>query len=329
MRAISYLNSFPVNHLSRTLLCLFAAFFFFSNSFCQTSKKAIRTIILDAGHGGIDPGAKGDFSTEADVSLAVTLKLGKAIEEEFPDTKIIYTRTTDMLAGNKPNKDIANRYRAEMANESGGDLYIAIHCNAAPDIRHSEVTGYKTVTSYVKKGKKKKKVTKKVPQYRYWYTPNPASGTETYIWALNKNDAKVNSVSLNNEYYGEIDSTSTITLPDPSDPAEKARMLIYAQNYFRKSLTFADLIERGFRNQGRVNRGGVKQRNDKGIWVLQATGMPSVLVEIGFITNKDEETYINSDEGQAEIVSNIVSALKEYKIKLESRTISTEEKKAF
>jgi hypothetical protein len=55
----------------------------------------------------------------------------------------------------------------------------------------------------------------------------------------------------------------------------------------------------------------------------------SVLVEIGFITNKDEETYINSDEGQAEIVSNIVSALKEYKIKLESRTISTEEKKAF
>jgi len=329
MRAISYLNSFPVNHLSRTLLCFFAAFFFFSNSFCQTSKKAIRTIILDAGHGGIDPGAKGDFSTEADVSLAVTLKLGKAIEEEFPDTKIIYTRTTDMLAGNKPNKDIANRYRAEMANESGGDLYIAIHCNAAPDIRHSEVTGYKTVTSYVKKGKKKKKVTKKVPQYRYWYTPNPASGTETYIWALNKNDAKVNSVSLNNEYYGEIDSTSTITLPDPSDPAEKARMLIYAQNYFRKSLTFADLIERGFRNQGRVNRGGVKQRNDKGIWVLQATGMPSVLVEIGFITNKDEETYINSDEGQAEIVSNIVSALKEYKIKLESRTISTEEKKAF
>jgi len=329
MKGISYLNSFPMNHPCRAVLFLFATSFFFSYSFCQTSKRAIRTIILDAGHGGLDPGAKGSFSTEADVSLAVTLRLGKAIEEEFPDTKIIYTRTTDMLPGNKPNKDIANRYRAEMANESGGDLYIAIHCNAAPDIRHSEVIGYKTVTSYVKKGKKKKKVTKKVPQYRYWTTPNPASGTESYIWALNKNDAKVNSVSLNNEYYGEIDSTSTITLPDPSDPAEKARMLVYAQNYFRKSLTFADLIERGFRTQGRVYRGGVKQRNDKGIWVLQATGMPSVLVEIGFITNKDEETYINSDQGQDEIVSNIVSALKEYKIKLESRTIPTEEKKAF
>ena len=293
-------------------------------SFSQTQKKVLRKIILDAGHGGLDPGAKGDFSTEAQVSLDVTLKLGKAIEKEFPDTKIIYTRTSDMLPGNKSNKDVANRYRAELANESGGDLYIAIHCNAAPDIRHSEITGYRTVTVR----KKKKKVTKKIPQYRYWTTPNPAAGTETYIWALNKNDAKVNSVSLNNEY-GEIDSTSTIALPDPSDPAEKARMLVYAQNYFRKSLTFADLIERGFRNQGRVYRGGVKQRNDKGIWVLQATGMPSVLVEIGFITNKDEEEYINGEKGQDDIVSNIINALKEYKIKLESRTMLTDEKKAF
>jgi len=330
MKGTVYCNSpQAIKRSLPVLLFLFITSLPFSYSFSQTAKRALRTIILDAGHGGLDPGAKGDFSTEADVSLAVTLKLGKAIEQEFPDTKIIYTRTTDMLPGNKPNKDIANRYRAEMANESGGDLYIAVHCNAAPDIRHSELTGYKTVTSYVKKGKKKKKVTKKVPQYRYWYTPNPASGTETYIWALSKNDAKVNSVSLNNEYFGEIDSTSTITLPDPSDPAEKARMLIYAQNYFRKSLAFADIIERGFRTQGRVYRGGVKQRNDKGIWVLQATGMPSVLVEIGFITNKDEEEYINSENGQTEIVSNIVNALKEYKIKLESKAITTDDKKAF
>ena len=309
----------------RSSFFLLASMLSFSLAFCQTQKKVLKTIILDAGHGGLDPGARGSFSTEADVSLAVTLKLGKAIEKEFPDTKIIYTRTTDMLPGNKSNKDIANRYRAEMANESGGELYIAIHCNAAPDIRHSEIVGYKSVTVR----RRKKKITKKVPQYRYWTTPNPASGTETYIWALSKNDDKVNSVLKNNDYYGEIDSTSTITLPDPSDPAEKARMLVYAQNYFRKSLTFADIIEKGFRGQGRVFRGGVKQRNDKGIWVLQATGMPSVLVEIGFITNRDEEEYINSQKGQDDIVSNIVDALKEYKIKLESRTITADDKKAF
>ena len=104
-------------------------------------------------------------------------------------------------------------------------------------------------------------------------------------------------MSKNNDYYGEIDSTSTIELPDPSDPAEKAMMLIYAQHYFRKSLNLADMVEKEFETAGRISR-GVKQRNDKGIWVLQATGMPSILVEIGFISNKEEEEYINSDSGQ-------------------------------
>ena len=319
------LQSHPmIKKISPALLFSLVTFFFLPG-FSQTPKKVLRTIIIDPGHGGLDQGAKGVNSTEADVSLAVSLKLGKAIEEEFPDTKIIYTRTTDILPGNKTNKTDALRYRADLANSSGGDLFIAIHCNAAPPIRHSTITGYRTVTTK----KKKKKVTKKVPIYHYWYTPNPAEGTETYIWALSKSDAKVNSVSKNDDYFGEIDSTSNLTLPDPSDPAERARMLIYAQNYFRKSLTFADLIEKGFQIQGRTNRGGVKQRNDKGIWVLQATGMPSVLVEIGFITNKDEETYINSDKGQDEIVSNIVNALKDYKQRLESRQLITDDKKAF
>jgi N-acetylmuramoyl-L-alanine amidase len=309
---------------SPVLFFFLASFLFLQTGFSQTTKKVLRTIIIDPGHGGLDQGAKGAYSTEADVSLAVSLKLGKAIEEELPDTKIIYTRTTDILPGNKTNKTDALRYRADLANESHGDLFIAVHCNAAPPIRHSEVIGHRTVTTK----KKKKKVTKKVPVYRYWYTPNPADGTETYIWALSKSDAKVNSVSKNDDY-GEIDSTSNLTLPDPSDPAERARMLIYAQNYFRKSLTFADLIEKGFQAQGRTYRGGVKQRNDKGIWVLQATGMPSVLVEIGFITNKEEENYINSDKGQDEIVSNIVSALKDYKQRLESRQLISDDKKAF
>ncbi len=177
-------------------------------------------------------------------------------------------------------------------------------------------------TVYVGKGKKRKKVTRKIPQYRYWTTPNPAKGTETYIWAVNKDDAKINSISQNNENYGEIDSTSNLTMPDPSDPAEKARMLIYAQKYFRKSIMFGDLIEKGFKAQGRVDRGGVKQRNDKGIWVLQAAGMPSVLVEIGFISNPEEEKYINSDKGQDEIVSNIVNAFKIYKQKVESKSVT-------
>lgn len=288
----------------------------------QVPKAQIKTLIIDPGHGGIDPGAKGDFSTEADVSLAVSLKFGKALQEQFPDLKIIYTRTTDVMAGNKRTKDEGLKYRANLANESGADLFIALHCNAAPDIRHREYIGSKSVTSYTGKGKKRRKVTRKVPQYRYWTSPNPAHGTETYIWAVGKNDAKVSAVNRHAEEYGEMDSTLTIELPDPSDPAEKARMLIYAQNFFKKSLSLADLVEKEFTASGRFSR-GVKQRNHAGIWVLQATGMPSILVELGFITHEEEERYINSDKGQEEMVEDLVNAFSVYKQRVESRSINT------
>ncbi len=288
----------------------------------QPPKATVKTLIIDPGHGGIDPGARGSFSNEADVALSVSLKFGKALQREFPEVKIIYTRTTDVMPGNKRTKEEGLRYRADLANSSGGDLFIAVHCNAAPNILHRELTGYARGTVWVGRGRKRHKVTKKIPQYHHWTTPNPANGTETYIWAVNKNEAKVNSVNRT-EYYGEIDSTAdtNLELPDPSDPLEKARMLIYAQQYFRKSLNLADIVERGFQGQGRTYRGGVKQRNDKGIWVLQATGMPSILVEIGFVSNPEEERYINSDKGQDEIVENLVTAFRTYKQKLESKTI--------
>jgi N-acetylmuramoyl-L-alanine amidase len=176
----------------------------------------------------------------------------------------------------------------------------------------------------VGKGKKKRKVTKYKNKTAQVWRENKVTGTETYIWAVNKNDAKVNSINHNEESYGEMEdsaSVTTLTLPDPSDPAEKARMLIYAQHYFRKSLNLADLIEKEFVGTGRNSR-GVKQRNHTGIWVLQATGMPSVLVEIGFISNKEEEEYINSDKGQDEIVADLVAAFKSYKTKIESKQIS-------
>ncbi len=296
----------------------------FSGKNNEAQRAQIKTLIIDPGHGGIDPGARGDFSTEAEVSLAVALKFGKTLQEEFPDLKIVYTRTTDVMAGNKRSKDEGLKYRANLANESNGDLFIAIHCNSAPDIRHRTHIGSKTVSYYTGKGKKRKKVTRRVPQYRYWTTPNPAHGTETYIWAVSKNDAKVSAVNKtpDSEEYGEIDSTLNIELPDPSDPAEKARMLIYAQNYFKKSLSLADLVEKEFIASGRFSR-GVKQRNHAGIWVLQATGMPSILVEIGFISQEDDEKYINSEEGQQEIVDDLVSAFRAYKQKTESRTITT------
>lgn len=298
----------------------------------SAAKKSIQTIVIDPGHGGIDPGAPGTFSTEAQVALAVSLKLGKALAKEFPDIKQVFTRTTDQLPGNKPNKDAALRYRADLANSSGGDLFIAIHCNSAGKKAGGwyaqRVDHYETATKKVKVKKKWVTKTYKKPVYTNYWVENQVKGTETYIWAVNKNDAKINSMSHNNDYYGEIDSTSTIELPDPSDPAEKARQLIYTLNYFRKSMNLANLVEKQFIDSGRVSR-GVKQRNDKGIWVLQATGMPSILIEIGFITNKQEEEYLNSDKGQDTIVENIMNALRTYIQNIDGKARESGEKKAF
>jgi N-acetylmuramoyl-L-alanine amidase len=263
-------------------------------------KKGVQTIIIDPGHGGKDQGAKGAFTTEAKICLSVGLKLGKAIEERFPGVKILYTRTTDVLPGNKPDKNQALKYRAEFANQSGGDLFIAIHVNSAPKIKHKVESGYK----WVGKGKKRRKV----KTYRYYYTPNLAHGTETFIWAADRSDDKSGTITPDDEF-GETDST--ITIPEINDPVMKAFQLLYAKKYFESSLHFANLIEAEFVKEGRFSR-GVKQRNDKGIWVLQATGMPSVLVETGFISDKDEEEYLDSERGQNEIVQNITDGLANY-----------------
>lgn len=291
-----------------------------------TKRVTLKTLVIDPGHGGFDPGARGTFSNEADVSLGVASKFGKAVAKEFPEMKIIYTRTGDGSAGNKKSKLEDLHYRANLANESAGELFISIHCNSAGRKAggwyQSVVTGRIPVKKTVGKGKKKRTITTYKNKYEQVWHENVAHGTETYVWAVSKNDAKVNSVNQT-EFYGEIDSTSTnLELPDPSDPAEKARMLIYAQHYFRKSLSLAGLVEKEFQESGRISR-GVKQRNDAGIWVLQATGMPSILVEIGFISNKEEEEYINSDKGQEEIVNDLLNAFRVYKQKVESKQIST------
>jgi N-acetylmuramoyl-L-alanine amidase len=319
-----------------TLLLLLPVFFYCMDSFGQEGqRKPLKTIIIDPGHGGMDPGAKGVIESEANVSLQVSLKLGDTIAKAFPDLKIVYTRTTDIVPGNKTTLDAGLKYRADLANESGGDLFIAVHCNSAGKKPggwyERKVVGKIPITKTYKKGKKTYKKTTYQYQYENVWVENKAKGTETYLWAVNKNDSKINSVSKNNDYSGEIDSTSTLTLPDPSDPNEKVRMLIYAQNYFRKSLSLAAYIQEEFKDAGRVDR-GVKQRNDKGIWVLQATAMPSILIEIGFISNKEEEEYITSEAGQKEIVANIFTALKKYKEKLEEKANKNDdekEKKAF
>jgi N-acetylmuramoyl-L-alanine amidase len=273
-------------------------------------KQVLRKIVIDAGHGGEDPGALGAFSTEKDISLSIALKLESKLREEMPDVEIYMTRTTDVF-------DPVTR-KAKLANAAKGDLFVCIHVNqGGGPVKHSEFIGYKTVTYYKGKGSKKKKYTKKVKDYRVWYTPNTAKGTETFIYGVDKSNAAKEALSENEDMY--LDSVSRMELKDfnPNDPAKMMIINMKTQSYFSRSASLALTIEEEFEKIGRVSR-DAKQRQ-KGIWVLQAVAMPAVLVETGFISNPEEEMYLNSLEGQQEICGVLVRSLKRYRYSLEKQ----------
>ncbi|WP_158563302.1 N-acetylmuramoyl-L-alanine amidase family protein [Chitinophaga silvatica] len=265
--------------------------------------RPIKTIVIDAGHGGEDPGARGSYSTEKQVTLDVALKLGKILEENMPDVKVVYTRKSDRF------DDV--RRKAQIANDNKGELFVSIHCNSTSKIR--KVTGYKTV--YHKKGKKK--VAVKQPIYAYY--PSNAKGTETYIWATSKNNAKMESLKQNSVIVLDANSEETKQLMDDTDPETFILLNTLRNAYFDQSLRLSTLIEDEFTKVGRISR-GARQRNEKGIWVLSATAMPSVLVELGFISNPEEEDYLNSDNGQQELANCIYKAIKRYREELDRFT---------
>lgn len=284
------------------------------NKITKRKQAVIKTIIVDAGHGimenGGHNGAKGSYSYEDEICLAVSKVLVSDINKEFPEIRVVESRPTEKIT--------ALHRRAEIANENKGDIFICIHVNASPGQRRSEITGYKTVTYYVGKGKNRKKKTKQVPQYRYWTEPSKARGTETYIWGAHKTDDKEVAVRENAQMFEEKDFDKNYGNGfDPNSPEFVAMALLKTKQYFKRSATFAGMIQDEFVKVGRVDR-DVRQRG-VGIWVMQATAMPSVLVETGFITNREEEDYLNSKEGQQEISRCIIAALKNYIAWLEKK----------
>ena len=246
--------------------------FFISLTFKTANAQGykIKTIVIDAGHGGVKPGARGSFSWEKDVALKVALKLGVKLQEELPNIKVIQTRKTDV--------DVDWYRRAEIANDAKADLFISIHCNSMP-----------AGNSHVR-------------------------GTETFVGAyrrINEMDAglKENEDIIKDKNYKRKGTY------DPNDPEEAILLSLYKSLYRSKSLALASYIQKNYTDVNkRVNR-GVKEQ---GLLILQRAAMPSVLTEIGFLSNIDEEKYINSDEGQEEIITAIVNAIKQYKKEVEN-----------
>lgn len=288
-----------------------------------TAQTAVKTIIIDPGHGGSDGGASGRGNREADLALAISLKLRDVLKASDPNLKLLMTRETNVLPGNQTTKNAALRWRADFANRNNGDIFVSIHLNASPGNQKygSRQVGTRQQTYYVYQGKgkarKKIKKTKTVPVYEKYRLEPKVKGTQTYILARDWYNQKLNSVGEKEELYetGENDSLDAEMLQ--MDPVEaRIRAAQYTKYFFQKSLTLGTYVEEEFAKIGRYSW-GVLQRNWAGIWVLQATQMPSILVETGFIDHWDEEDYLESAAGQSEMANAIAIAILRYKQLLE------------
>jgi N-acetylmuramoyl-L-alanine amidase len=229
-------------------------------------------IVIDAGHGGKDPGAIGSFSAEKNITLAIALKTGSYIEKNIKNVTVIYTRKSDTF--------IELKDRPEIANKNNADLFISIHAN--------------------------------------WAKSKSIHGTETYVMGLAKDQQNLEVAMKENEViFLENDYSTSYEGFDPKSP-ESYIMFTLMQNIFLEQSTgLASKIQTEYKEKNsRLDR-GVKQA---GFWVLFNTTMPSVLTETGFITNTDEEKYLNSKEGQDKIASSIFKACGDYITDIENKS---------
>ncbi len=253
----------------------------------------ITKIVLDAGHGGKDAGAKGQFSLEKELTLAIVKRLGRMINDSMKGVQVIYTRTTDEYP------TLPERHR--IANESKGDVFISVHINSSAMKKYRELVGYRTV----KKGKKKMQQ----PIYKVTYNNvTTATGTESYVLGLHRNSQKENAIGE----YGETVAEEPGIL-DETDPMTDIIIAQYAKAFLSRSVILGTKVQEQFEYQGRSSRGVMQ----KGLEVLAGSAMPGVLVECGYINNPDEEVYMNSERGQYEIALAIFRGIKAYKAEVE------------
>lgn len=295
----------------------------FSSAFAQVPKK-IKTIIVDAGHGGTDVGASGQYensmrSKEKDVTLAISLKLVAELRKQFPEINIVPTRTTDIYH--------SVTEKAKIANDNKGDLFLCIHADSGPlktgkrQMGTREETRYKI--TYTGKGKRKKKISTPysvtVPVYEYFKMPLTRKGTSVWILAPHKAASKTSAIQkeFDEVDFENINADTSFKPLKITSPEFKTLANIYAKRYFERSDRLATMVNDEIAETGREAL-GVFQRQ-VGIYVLQATNMPAILVETGFINTPEDERYINSPQGQQEIAEAITAAVKTYKEQVEKQ----------
>lgn len=224
------------------------------------------TLVIDAGHGGKDPGCTGSVRShrEKDITLNIALSVGHLVEENLADVNVVYTRTTDTF--------VELGRRAEIANRAKADLFVSIHVNAVPK-RSGQPIGVQSYTLSLEPSAVNLEVEKR----------------ENSVIAL-EGDA-----ALQYDYSGSAESDILFELMQDRD--------------MRQSVAFAQLAQNEMiRTAGRADM-GVRQAN---FAVLRLTYMPSVLLEVGFISTPAEEIFLTSATGQAQLARAIYNAIAQY-----------------
>jgi len=229
----------------------------------------LNVIVIDAGHGGRDPGCIGVVGTrEKNVTLGAALKLGHLIEKNMKGVKVVYTRSND---------EFVELYkRTQIANEAGGKLFISIHCNSLPH-KPSRMNGFEI------------------------YLLRPGRTEEAVAIA-----SRENSVIQLEEGYKERYQKLT---------EEEFIIITMAQSaYMKQSEQFAERAANSMAKQLRIKNSGIKQA---GFFVLVGASMPNVLVELGYLSNRNEEQFLRSENGQSRVAEALFRGIKEYKINYE------------
>jgi N-acetylmuramoyl-L-alanine amidase len=264
---------FKIIAINSGLLVLFFCFSAFTlarDTIPVVSTFKFKTIIIDAGHGGKDPGARGSYSVEKNVTLAIAKKLKAAIDSQITSVNAIMTRTDDTF--------IPLNQRSTIANQNHGNLFISIHCNSSPE---------GTASSAHKR-----------------------QGVLLLVYGFHRLKEQEEAVRENSSIFIEKNYKENYESYDESDPSNLIILNAYIQKYRKQSILFGDLLSTEFEDTNGRESAGVKEQ---GVLVLAHSAMPAVLIETGFINNPEEEDYLNSPEGQNEIVQSIITAINNYR----------------
>ena len=248
------------------MLCVWVSSSAYGQS--NSGNSQLKTVVIDAGHGGKDPGCHGGYSHEKDVCLSMALKLGKLIKEKYPKINVKYTRETDVF--------IELIERANIANRANADLFICIHANASRNV---------------------------------------AYGTETYVLGLHRTESQKKVMERENSIISLEDDKGAKYKDFDLTPDAMIAIQLQQNVNLNNAIKFASALQKEFKSIGRYDR-GVKQA---GFLVLYKTSMPSVLIETGFLTNPNEESFIGKTDGQDKMAKAMFEAFVKYKKDFEGK----------